>query len=79
LLNWLFIHSVSPRFDGGGGMKVTVGTFNLNNLFSRFNFSGAIDEIQTGGPTGEVIPSVRTFRIFWPLLFDETGTEAAWP
>jgi hypothetical protein len=22
-------------------MKVTVGTFNLNNLLSRFNFSGA--------------------------------------
>jgi hypothetical protein len=32
-------------------MKDTVGTFNLNNLFSRFNFAGAIDEIQTGGPT----------------------------
>ena len=30
-------------------MKAIVGTFNLNNLFSRFNFSGAIDEIQTGG------------------------------
>ena len=30
-------------------MKVTVGTFNLNNLFSRFNFSGVIEEIQTGG------------------------------
>jgi endonuclease/exonuclease/phosphatase family metal-dependent hydrolase len=33
-------------------MKVTVGTFNLNNLFSRFNFEGAIDEIQAGGPIG---------------------------
>ena len=33
-------------------MKVSVGTFNLDNLFSRFNFAGAIDEIQTGGPTG---------------------------
>jgi endonuclease/exonuclease/phosphatase family metal-dependent hydrolase len=31
-------------------MKVTVGTFNLNNLFSRFNFAGAIEAIQTGGP-----------------------------
>lgn len=35
-------------------MKVTLGTFNLNNLFSRFNFSGAIDEIQTSGPSGAV-------------------------
>jgi len=33
-------------------MKVTVGTFNLNNLFSRFNFAGLIDEIQTDGRTG---------------------------
>jgi|PlaIllAssembly_1097288.scaffolds.fasta_scaffold124649_1 endonuclease/exonuclease/phosphatase family metal-dependent hydrolase len=30
-------------------MPVTVGTFNLNNLFSRFNFAGAVDEIQSGG------------------------------
>ena len=28
-------------------MKVTIGTFNLNNLFSRFNFAGAIGEIQS--------------------------------
>lgn len=33
-------------------MRVTVGTFNLNNLFSRFNFSGAVDAIQSGGSTG---------------------------
>jgi hypothetical protein len=32
-------------------MKDTVGTFNLNNLFFRFNFAGAIEEIQTGKPT----------------------------
>jgi endonuclease/exonuclease/phosphatase family metal-dependent hydrolase len=32
-------------------MKVTIGTFNLNNLFSRFNFSGAIDQIQSSGPS----------------------------
>jgi len=32
-------------------MKVTVGTLNLKNLFSRFDFAGAIEEIQTGGPT----------------------------
>lgn len=29
-------------------MRVTVGTFNLNNLFSRYNFSGQIDAIQSG-------------------------------
>jgi endonuclease/exonuclease/phosphatase family metal-dependent hydrolase len=33
-------------------MKVSVGTFNLNNLFSRFNFAGAIDELQAGKPVG---------------------------
>jgi endonuclease/exonuclease/phosphatase family metal-dependent hydrolase len=27
-------------------MKVSVGTFNLNNLFSRYNFEGEIDAIQ---------------------------------
>lgn len=29
-------------------MKVTVGTFNLNNLFSRYNFEGEIDAIHNG-------------------------------
>src|SRR2546427_4379972 len=29
-------------------MDISVGTFNLNNLFSRFNFSGVIDAIKTG-------------------------------
>jgi endonuclease/exonuclease/phosphatase family metal-dependent hydrolase len=29
-------------------MKVTLGTFNLNNLFSRYNFEGEIDAIQEG-------------------------------
>lgn len=28
-------------------MRVTVGTFNLNNLFSRFNFSGVVSAIQS--------------------------------
>lgn len=35
-------------------MIVTVGTFNLNNLFSRFNFSSAIDEIQKTGSADAV-------------------------
>jgi predicted extracellular nuclease len=30
-------------------MIIKVGTFNLNNLFSRFNFSAAVSAIQEGG------------------------------
>jgi exonuclease III len=33
-------------------MIVKVGTFNLNNLFSRFNFSAAVNQIQSGGAAG---------------------------
>jgi endonuclease/exonuclease/phosphatase family metal-dependent hydrolase len=33
-------------------MDVTVGTFNLNNLFSRYNFAGAITELKKPGPAG---------------------------
>ena len=29
-------------------MKIKIGTFNLNNLFSRFNFQGALSEIRKG-------------------------------
>ena len=32
-------------------MIITVGTFNLNNLFSRFNFSGAIEALVSGKST----------------------------
>lgn len=37
-------------------MKVTIGTFNLNNLFSRYNFKGEIDDIRENGTNvgGEV-------------------------
>lgn len=35
-------------------MLVRVGTFNLNNLFSRFNFQGALSEIKKSGPSGSL-------------------------
>lgn len=35
-------------------MRVSVGTFNLNNLFSRWNFAGAIDQIAQGGSSGAI-------------------------
>lgn len=31
-------------------MEITVGTFNLNNLFSRYNFEAEIDALPAGGP-----------------------------
>lgn len=53
-------------------MTITVGTFNLNNLFSRFNFKGAINEIKkAGAASGMTIKyeftdpenyRIRTFR-----------------
>jgi predicted extracellular nuclease len=33
-------------------LTLTVGTFNLNNLFSRWNFTGAVDEMAEGAPAG---------------------------
>jgi len=49
-------------------MNVTVGTFNLNNLFSRWNFTGAIAAIDKGGQDGSVVvrytfDDPSTFRI----------------
>lgn len=38
-------------------MDVTVGTFNLNNLFSRFNFTAEVQEILPTGPEGQLTSS----------------------
>jgi endonuclease/exonuclease/phosphatase family metal-dependent hydrolase len=39
-------------------MQVTVGTFNLNNLFDRWNFEGAIEVLASGSST---VPATYTF------------------
>jgi len=36
-------------------MQITVGTFNLNNLFSRYNFQGEIQAIAAGDNTVEAL------------------------
>ena len=46
-------------------MSVTVGTFNLNNLFSRWNFRGEIEAIQDGDTSMGVGVS---------YVFDQAGT-----
>ena len=30
-------------------MEITVGTFNLNNLFSRYNFEAEVEIVSKGG------------------------------
>lgn len=49
-------------------MNVTVGTFNLNNLFSRWNFTGAIQALHDGGNSANVtvrytFDDESTFRV----------------
>lgn len=39
-------------------MKLTVGTFNLNNLFDRWNFQGALDVLAAGTSS---VPATYTF------------------
>ncbi|MFB6721970.1 endonuclease/exonuclease/phosphatase family protein [Kribbella sp. NPDC056345] len=39
-------------------MALTVGTFNLNNLFDRWNFAGAVDVLAQGTST---VPATYTF------------------
>jgi endonuclease/exonuclease/phosphatase family metal-dependent hydrolase len=40
------LHQRSP--EGGGDVLVKVGIFNLNNLFSRYNFQGEVQAIAAG-------------------------------
>lgn len=40
-------------------MQITIGAFNLNNLFSRFNFCSEIDAIQAGEAAVESTVSYR--------------------
>jgi hypothetical protein len=39
-------------------MTLTVGTFNLNNLFDRWNFEGALDVLASGTSS---VPATYTF------------------
>jgi endonuclease/exonuclease/phosphatase family metal-dependent hydrolase len=45
----------------GGGiiMTITVGTFNLNNLFDRWNFAGALDALASGARS---VPAKFVFK-----------------
>lgn len=63
-------------------MEITVGTFNLNNLFSRYNFSAEVEIVRAGGI--EVDANVRftfvepvgyTFRTFMGKLVQPKSTQ----
>ena len=66
-------------------MQVTIGTFNLNNLFSRFNFEGAITELKEPGASSAMSfkyeftdPETYRVRTFMGKLVNakkEGGTE----
>ncbi len=61
-------------------MSIRVGTFNLNNLFSRFNFRGEVDEAPAETPGGITLTfdeddvSVRTFMGRLVRAKDEADT-----
>lgn len=42
-------------------MRISVGTFNLNNLFSRYNFRASIKSLRNADPNGEDIAVTYTF------------------
>ncbi|NOX85942.1 MAG: endonuclease/exonuclease/phosphatase family protein [Chlorobi bacterium] len=45
-------------------MKITIGTFNLNNLFSRYNFKASIKSLKKGGTVVEyVFEDEENFKI----------------
>jgi hypothetical protein len=54
-------------------MQITVGTFNLNNLFARYNFQGEIQAIAAGDNTVEALyeftdPTSYRLRTFMSRL-----------
>ncbi len=81
----MLAESGAERRFGEGAMAVAVGTFNLNNLFSRFNFSAAVSDVPervAGGvkltfDAGHV--EVRTFmgRLVRAKDHDDTSAIAA--
>ena len=46
-------------------MKINVGTFNLNNLFSRYNFKGEIKAINDNDTE---VDSTIEYRFTWVYL-----------
>ena len=42
-------------------MQISVGTFNLNNLFSRYNFRASVNSLRNADPNGEDISVTYTF------------------
>lgn len=42
-------------------MNISVGTFNLNNLFSRFNFQGSIGSLRAADPESHDVSVAYTF------------------
>ncbi len=58
-------------------MSITVGTFNLNNLFSRFNFTAEVEDVpeETGGITLSFEQGDFTARTFMGRLVREKDHE----
>lgn len=61
-------------------MEIKVGTFNLNNLFSRFNFTGEIDALHAGDTEVTISytfndPSTYRIRTFEGRLVKEKPAE----